>query len=62
MFGNILKMLFSYKFFTFSQSFSQHPNKFYYKKFLNIHLTKNQNKNIEQEEERVRSEGERVTD
>ena len=33
--GSILKMLFSYKFFTFSQLFSQHPNKFYYKKFQN---------------------------
>ena len=30
-FGSILKMLFSYKFFTFSQ----HPNKFYYRKFQN---------------------------
>ena len=60
-FGSILKMLFSYKFFTFSQLFSQHPNKFYYRKFQNIHLTKNQNKNIEQEEGRVRLEGERVT-
>ena len=62
MFGNILKMLFSYKFFTFSQL----PNKFYIIKFQNIHFntTKNQNKNknIEQEEERVRSKGERVTD
>ena len=29
MFGNILKMLFSYKFFTLSQPFSQLPNKFY---------------------------------
>ena len=28
-------MLFSYKFFTFSRLFSQHPNKFYYKKFQN---------------------------
>ena len=28
-FGSILKMLFSYKFFTFSRLFSQHPNKFY---------------------------------
>ena len=28
-------MLFSYKIFTFSQLFSQHPNKFYYKKFQN---------------------------
>ena len=28
-------MLFSYKSFTFSQLFSQHPNKFYYKKFQN---------------------------
>ena len=35
MFGSILKMLFSYKFFTFSRLFSQHPNKFYYKKFQN---------------------------
>ena len=35
MFGNILKILFSYKFFTFSQL----PNKFYIKKFQNIHLT-----------------------
>ena len=35
MFGSILKMLFSYKFFTFSQLFSQHPNKFYYRKFQN---------------------------
>ena len=35
MFGYILKMLFSYKFFTFSQLFSQHPNKFYYRKFQN---------------------------
>ena len=35
MFGNILKMLFSYKFFTFSQ----HSNKFYNRKFQNIHLT-----------------------
>ena len=26
-------MLFSYKIFTFSQLFSQHPNKFYYRKF-----------------------------
>ena len=53
-------MLFSYKFFTFSQL----PNKFYIRKFQNIHFnpTKNQNKNIEQEEERVRLEGERVTD
>ena len=34
-FGFILKMLFSYKFFTFSQLFSQHPNKFYYRKFQN---------------------------
>ena len=31
-------MLFSYKFFIFSQPF-QHPNKFYYRKFQNIHLT-----------------------
>ena len=35
MFGNIMKMLFSYKFFTFSQL----PNKFYNRKFQNIHLT-----------------------
>ena len=35
MFGNILKILFSYKIFTFSQL----PNKFYIKKFQNIHLT-----------------------
>ena len=35
MFGNIMKMLFSYKCFTFSQL----PNKFYNKKFQNIHLT-----------------------
>ena len=35
MFGNILKILFSYKFFTFSQF----PKKFYIKKFQNIHLT-----------------------
>ena len=34
-FGSILKMLFSYIFFTFSQRFSQHPNKFYYRKFQN---------------------------
>ena len=39
MFGNILKMLFSYKFFTFSHLFSQLPNKFYNRKFQNIHLT-----------------------
>ena len=39
MFGNILKMLFFYKFFTFSQPFSQLPNKFYIRKFQNIHLT-----------------------
>ena len=35
MFGNILKMLFSYKFYTFSQLL----NKFYNRKFQNIHLT-----------------------
>ena len=29
------KCYFSYKFFTFSQLFSQYPNKFYYKKFQN---------------------------
>ena len=34
-FGSILKMLFSYKFFTFSRLFSQHQNKFYYRKFQN---------------------------
>ena len=28
-------MLFSYKFFTFFQLFSQHPNKFYYRNFQN---------------------------
>ena len=28
-------MLFSYKIFTFSQLFSQHPNKFYYRKYQN---------------------------
>ena len=32
MFGNILKMLFSYKIFTLSQPFSQLPNKFYFRK------------------------------
>ena len=31
-FGNILKMLFSYKFFTLSQPFSHLPNKFYFRK------------------------------
>ena len=36
MFGNILKMLFFYKCFTFPQPFSQLPNKFYNIKF---HLT-----------------------
>ena len=34
-FRNILKMLFSYKCFTFSQF----PNKFHNRKFQNIHLT-----------------------
>ena len=34
-FSSILKMLFSYKFFAFSRLFSQHPNKFYYRKFQN---------------------------
>ena len=34
-FSFILKMLFSYKFFLFSWLFSQHPNKFYYRKFQN---------------------------
>ena len=37
MFGNILKMLFSYKFFTLSQPFSQHPTKFYIRKSTTIH-------------------------
>ena len=37
MFGNILKMLFSSKFFTFSQSFSQLPNKFYITKSTITH-------------------------
>ena len=32
-------MLLSYKFYTFSQPFSQLPNKFYGRKFQNIHLT-----------------------
>ena len=32
-------MLFSYKIFTFSHLFSQLPNKFYNRKFQNIHLT-----------------------
>ena len=32
-------MLLSYKFYTFSQPFSQIPNKFYGRKFQNIHLT-----------------------
>ena len=36
-FGNILKMLFSYKFFTLSQPFSQLPNKFYIKKSITTH-------------------------
>ena len=35
MFGNILKMLFSYKFFTFSQL----PNKFYIKKSTTTHTS-----------------------
>ena len=61
MFDNILKMLFFYKFFTFSQ----HPNKFYYKNF-NIYTLKKQKSaqnnslnfiqiwsNWEREEERV---------
>ena len=34
-FGSILKMLFSYKIFKFSRLFSQHPNKFYYRKYQN---------------------------
>ena len=34
-----MKMLFSYKIFTFSQPFFQLLNKFYNKKFQNIHLT-----------------------
>ena len=32
-------MSFSYKCFTFSQPFSQFPNKFYNRKFQNTHLT-----------------------
>ena len=65
MFDIILKILFSYKIFTFSQSFSQHPNKFYYKNF-NIYTLKKQKSaqnnslnfiqiwsNWEREEERV---------
>ena len=35
MFSSILKMLFSYKFFKVSPLFSQHPNKFHYRKFQN---------------------------
>ena len=38
MFGNILKMLFSNKIFTFFQPFSQISNKFYNKKIHNIHF------------------------
>ena len=34
-FGSIMKMLFSYKIFKVSQLFSQHPNKFHYRKFQN---------------------------
>ena len=34
-FGSILKMLFSYKIFKVSKLFSQHPNKFHYRKFQN---------------------------
>ena len=46
-FSNILKILFSYKFFSFSQLFFQLPNKFYNRKFQNtLNTTKNQNKNI----------------
>ena len=37
MFGNILKMLFFYKFFTFSWPFSQLPNKFYIRKSTTTH-------------------------
>ena len=52
-FGNILKMLFSYKILTFSQPFCQLLNKFHNKKFQYIYLkqtkiktkpNKNQNK------------------
>ena len=39
MFGNILKMLFSYKFFTFSQPFSQLPTKFYIRKSTSTHTS-----------------------
>ena len=38
-FGNILKMLFSYKFFTFSQSFSQLPTNFITEDFKIYTLT-----------------------
>ena len=38
-FGNILKMLFFYKFFTFSQPFSQLPNKFYITKSTTTHTS-----------------------
>ena len=38
-FGPIGPLVFSYQFFTFFQPFSQLPNKFYYKKIKNIHLT-----------------------
>lgn len=37
MFGNILKMLFCYKFFTLSQPFSQLPNKLYIRKSTTTH-------------------------
>ena len=36
-FVNILKILFSYNFFTFSQPFSQLPNKFYIRKSTTTH-------------------------
>ena len=63
-FGCILKMLFSYYFFTFSHLFSQLPNKFYNRKFQYITLKKQKSKqhcslkftirsNQEREEERV---------
>ena len=46
-FSNILKILFSYKFFSFSELFFKLPNKFYNRKFQNtLNTTKNQNKNI----------------
>ena len=39
MFCNILKMLFSYKFFTFSQPFSQLPNNFFITKSTTTHTS-----------------------